>query len=200
MPNDGTLRLNFEPELLARLDDLMKPVSESVAVQELGTRVSRHLGARIALLRGLTSMEAQYLAGSDIVSHEKPTPTAKPPPSSEASSPTPQRQEEPSKPPEQVTYTSEGLVKVPDGWSLWQGNAVPAEHKEIHDHYTSRGLTRYTGVSGKEVIHFYWSQDPAMQEVDPFEVPDAKGKKVLVQETPYGPGHIIPHKYSGPAA
>lgn len=199
MPKDGTLRLNFEPSLLSRLDALIEPVSDSVAVQELGTRVSRHLVARIALLRGLGMMEEQYKAGSAIVSHAENT--SKSPPVARAGDHTPQRQEEPSKSPEEpVVYTDGGLVKVPDGWSLWQGNAVPAEHKEIHEHYTSRGLERYTGIAGKEVMHFYWTQDPALQEVELYEVPDAKGKKILLQETPYGPGHVIPHKYTGPAA
>ena len=198
MPKDGTLRLNFEPALLSRLDDLIEPVSGSVAVQELGTRVSRHLVARIALLRGLCMMEEQYKAGSEIVAHATNTP--KPASDVRASDPAPQRQEEPSKPPEEVAYTDGGLVKVPDGWSLWQGNAVPVEHKEIHAHYTSRGLDRYTGLSGKEVIHFYWTQDPALQDVELYESPDVNGKKVLIQETPYGPGHIVPHKYKGPSA
>lgn len=198
MPKDGTLRLNFEPAMLSRLDALVGPVSESAAVQELGTRVSRHLIARIALLRGLRTMEDQYKAGSEIVSHTEPT--LKSPPAAKASGPAPQRQGELSNPTKKpVAYDDDGMVEVPDGWSLWQGNAVPAEHDEIHEHYTSRGLVRYTGVSGKEVIHFYWSRDPSMQDVDVFETPDIKGREMIIQETPYGPGHIIPHKYTGPA-
>jgi hypothetical protein len=196
MSKDGTLRMNLEPELLARIDELIGPVSKSVAVQELGTRVSRHLVSRIALLRGIRLMEQQYSEGTEIVAHEepKPVPVAK-------STPV---KEEPTvvaeTPDLDVVYDGDGCIKKPDGWDLWTSASVPPGHEEMHDHYLKQGWSRYTGKAGKEVISFYWCSDPGLHDADAYLSADKAGKTILVQDTPYGPGHMIPHGYLGTAA
>ena len=195
MSKDGTLRLNLEPELLKRIDKLIEPVSTSVAVQELGTRVSRHLVSRIALLRGIRLMEQQYSEGAEIVSHaepkvEPPIPAADKPKEKVA------KQEEAL----ELEYDDDGFIAKPDGWDLWTSSSVPSGHQEMHDYYSQLGWSRYTGKAGKEVISFYWCNDPSLHDVAPYDGVDKSGKKVIIQKTPYGPGHMIPYGYTGPAA
>lgn len=197
MSKDGTLRLNLEPELLKRIDKLIEPVSTSVAVQELGTRVSRHLVSRIALLRGIRLMEQQYSEGVEIVAHEKPV-VAKPVVESSVEA-------KPAKPVEKapeldVVYDDDGFIKKPDGWDLWTASSVPAGHQEMHSYYEANGWGRYTGKSGKEVISFYWCKDPSLHEIPVYDGLDKGGKKVMIQKTPYGPGHMIPHGYGAQGA
>ena len=191
MSKDGTLRLNLEPELLKRIDDLMEPVANSEAVQELGTRVSRHLVSRIALLRGIKLMERQYSQGVAIVSHDKPAAVQ-----TEIEA----EEEKPKSPPKKtdldVVYDEDGFIQKPDGWDLWKSSSVPAGHQEMHSYYTSNGWNRYTGKSGKEIISFYWSSDPSLHNIDACDGLDKNGKKVIIQNTPYGPGHMIPHNYA----
>ena len=195
MSKDGTLRLNLEPELLKRIDDLMEPVSNSEAVQELGTRVSRHLVSRIALLRGIKLMEQQYSKGQAIVSHDKPAVAL------QTDEPVEQPKKKPEKKPElDVVYDDDGFIVKPDGWDLWRSDSVPAGHQEMHSYYTANGWNRYTGKSGKEIIAFYWCNDPSLHEIDAYDGLDKSGKKVVVQNTPYGPGHMIPHGYASQGA
>ena len=200
MSKDGTLRMNLEPELLARIDELIGPVSKSVAVQELGTRVSRHLVSRIALLRGIRLMEQQYSEGTEIVAHEKPAPTPPPVPAAKSAPTTDEPQVVAETPDLDVVYDNEGMIKQPGGWDLWTSTAVPSGHEEMHDHYLKQGWSRYTGKAGKEVISFYWCSDPGLHDADAYLGADKAGKTVLVQDTPYGPGHMIPHGYLGTAA
>tara|TARA_R110001583_G_scaffold26746_8_gene96201 strand:- start:1152 stop:1733 length:582 start_codon:yes stop_codon:yes gene_type:complete len=193
MSKDGTLRMNLEPELLARIDELIGPVSKSVAVQELGTRVSRHLVSRIALLRGIRLMEQQYSEGTEIVAHEEPKVEPQVP---AADKPKAKKQEEPV----EMEYDESGFLKKPDGWDLWTSSSVPAGHQEMHDYYSQLGWSKYTGKAGKEIISFYWCNDPSLHEVAPYDVVDKDGKKIITQKTPYGPGHMIPYGYTGSAA
>ena len=191
MSKDGTLRLNLEPELLKRIDDLMEPVSNSEAVQELGTRVSRHLVSRIALLRGIKLMEQQYNEGEAIVSHDKPAVAPQP------VAPVQEEQKKPEKKPElNVVHDDDGFIQKPDGWDLWTSDSVPAGHQQMHSYYVANGWGRYTGKSGKEIITFYWCNDPSLQDIDVWDGPDKNGKQMMIQKTPYGPGHMIPHGYT----
>jgi len=92
----------------------------------------------------------------------------------------------------------DGKYDTPDGWNRWNGKEhVPEEQAELHEYYIAHGWWRYWGRSGDERIHFYWKDEVALQELDAAPVVDMKGKKVLVQQTPWGPGHIIPHGWSG---
>ena len=193
MSKDGTLRLNLEPELLKRIDKLIEPVSNSVAVQELGTRVSRHLVSRIALLRGIRLMEQQYTEGTEIEAHEKPAPA----PVAKSAPAEAKPVEKPTKPDLDVVYDDDGFIKKPDGWDLWTSASVPSGHEEMHDHYLKQGWSRYTGKAGKEIISFYWCQDPGLHNGLLYPGIDKNGKKLLIQDTPYGPGHMIPHDYLG---
>ena len=58
-----TLNLDLEKELLSRLDSLIAVVAESPAAREFGVDVTRTLVARMALLRGLSAMEAGRQTG-----------------------------------------------------------------------------------------------------------------------------------------
>ena len=92
----------------------------------------------------------------------------------------------------------DGKYDTPDGWNRWNGKErVPEEQAELHEYYIAHGWWRYWGRSGDERIHFYWKDEVDLQELDAAPVVDMKGKKMLVQQTPWGPGHIIPHGWSG---
>lgn len=192
------LRLTLEKALLEKLDALVPRVSESVAVQELGVVVDRHLVARIALLRGIALMAEQ----DEIVQHQ---PQAKPKATAVNDTTTPpgkHGQGQPSKQPEgesDMERNEDGTIKAPPGWTAWVGDRVPDTHSGLHDYYTASGWQRYVGKSGDETIHFYWSPDEALHGVPVYDIPDTKGKTVVLQETPYGPGHIIPYGWAGEA-
>jgi hypothetical protein len=66
----------------------------------------------------------------------------------------------------------------------------------LHDYYTQNGWNRYWGRAGDQVIHFYWAPERRLQALDPFPGTDKGGRKVAVQETPWGPGHVVPVKWT----
>jgi hypothetical protein len=188
----ATLSLDLEKELLARLDSLIDVVADSPAAREFGVEVTRPLVARMALLRGLSAMESGRQTG-----RVAPAPVAV------SSGPV---KAEPLKAPgvseapaeaeakDVVERDSAGHIKPPEGWSQWSDNEkVPAAHASVHEYYTAHGVPRWWGKAGDEVIAFYWSPDPTLQDVPVYGGVDANGKSILIQETPHGPGHMIPH-------
>ena len=180
---DVTLRL--EPKVVQRIDDLICEVSEWPAVREFGVDVTRETVARIALLRGLQDVESQVPA-------PEPTPVKR------AQAPEP-----PEPPPEtsvaavveeEAERDENGLLVPPEGWAKWnKTERVPSHHEELHAHYEAVGWDRWWGRVGEETITFYWSPDEALHDAALYDKPDMKGKAIMNQKTPWGPGHIIPH-------
>jgi len=178
------LKLTLDGELEKRLDALVPKVSESAAAQEFGIKVDRTLVARVALLRGLSEMEGLGGRAAPPPAMKGPKKEKKVPaslPSADAS----------------PDYDDEGMVIPPDGWRGWaESEKLPGGHESTHDYYSENGWTRYYGSSpsktGNEVIVFYWCSDPAKQDLDLF-APELK-----LQETPWGPGHILPYGWEGP--
>ena len=181
----SALKLTIEEEMFARLDALVPKVASSAAAREFGITVDRHLVARMALLRGLKVMESGEQTGR----------VAPPPPlASRESKPSPP----PPKPAEPVDRDEGGHILPPDGWERWSDSeAISPTHSEVHGYYTANGWVRFWGKAGDEVIAFYWSGDPELQDLPMFKHPDRNGLEVKLQETPYGPGHIIPHGWAG---
>lgn len=182
-----TIEVPIDDEILAQLDELVPIVSDSEAVRELGMVVTRETVARLAMVRGLRDSNLS------------------PPPPGKASTT--------SVPPESSTKASTevvpvsgsgsvadaprdnaGMVRIPEGWNLWRASErIPDAHADVHSYYDRQGWRRYWGRAGAETMVFYWSPDPSLQDVAAYDGLDSSGKIIKVQETPYGPGHLIPH-------
>lgn len=190
-----TLSLDLEKALLERLDSLIDVVAESPAAREFGVDVTRTLVARMALLRGLSAMEAGRQTG-----RVAPAPAAvSSAPVAAGTLKAPGEAEKPAEAEakEVVERDSSGHVKPPEGWRQWSDNEkVPAAHASVHEYYKAQGVPRWWGKAGDEVIAFYWSPDPSLQDVPVYGGVDANGKTILVQATPHGPGHMIPHGWT----
>lgn len=183
MPPDKPVSLTIEldAELLNRIQNLVPEVKGWPAVQEFGVEVTWELIARIALSRGLKEMVPA-------INPEGVT-SPSPPPSG------PEKVSSPEPEPELKTDAG-GLVQVPAGWSLWrESEKIPPQQQEAHDYYIRQGWDRWWGRVDKEVISFYYSRAPELHGVLPYPDKGPQGKSILVQDTPWGPGHILPHKW-----
>lgn len=106
--------------------------------------------------------------------------------------------EPPLKAKEVIVVGEDGLVATPEGWNRWgSSERIPAAHTEVHEYYTANGWERFWGRAGDEVIAFYWSPDPELQGLSSYKSLDKDGKEIKIQDTPFGPGHMIPHGWAG---
>jgi hypothetical protein len=186
VPEPG-IRLNLEPEVMDRLAALIPVVSQSSAAREFGIRVDHHVVARVALLRGLYMMEGGKAAPEPVKTN---TMNARPPIETEKPTPVVVEQD--------IDRDPHGKIKPPDGWLPWPSiERIPVIQSSIDEYYTSHGWKRYSGRVQGETISFYWSDDETLQDLAIYDQTDVNGKAVLNQATPWGPGHIIPHKWAG---
>ena len=195
-----TLNLDLEKELLSRLDSLIAVVAESPAAREFGVDVTRTLVARMALLRGLSAMEAGRQTGrvAPAPAAVLAAPVAAGALVAPGTAPKNAKVEAETLGADGVVERdSAGHIKPPEGWSQWSDNEkVPGSHAAVHEYYKAQGVSRWWGRAGDEVIAFYWSPDPTLQDIPAYGGVDANGKTILVQATPHGPGHMIPHGWS----
>ena len=185
-----TIEVPIDDKILAKLDELVPIVSDSAAVRELGIIVTRETVARLALVRGLKDRSlAPPPPGAP--TKVSATPTSPPKASTESTEATPVEAVE------EVELDNAGMIRLPEGWHRWSSNErVPDSQSDVHSYYDRQGWRPYWGKSGNETMVFYWSPDPSLQDVEAYDGKDQSGKSVKVQETPYGPGHIIPHGWS----
>ena len=185
-----TIEVPIDDQILAKLDELVPIVSASDAVRELGIIVTRETVARLALVRGLKDRSlAPPPPGAP--TKVSATPTSPPKASTESTEATPVEAVE------EVELDNAGMIRLPEGWHRWSSNErVPDSQSDVHSYYDRQGWRRYWGKSGNETMVFYWSPDPSLQDVEAYDGKAQSGKSVKVQETPYGPGHIIPHGWS----
>jgi len=162
-----SVSIELDERLLEQLDAMVGTMKTWPAVRELGVVVTRETAARVALVRGLeANSSAPAPDAPDAPDAPVPTPAGPAP-----------------------ALDTDGFIVPPDGWERAPDTErVPALHGSAHAYYTRHGWDRYWGKAGVEVIYFYWSKDPALHAIDP-----APG--VQVQDTPWGPGHFIPHNY-----
>ena len=185
-----TIEVPIDDEILAQLDELVPIVSASDAVRELGMVVTRETVARLALVRGLRDANLA------------PPPPGAPEPAAERDVPPVSS----TKADSEVVPVSDsgsvddaprdnaGMIRLPDGWHQWgKSERIPEAHGDVHSYYDRQGWRRYWGRTGDETMVFYWTPDPSLQDVEAYDGTDPGGKMVKVQETPYGPGHLIPH-------
>lgn len=190
--SEWTIPLNAS--LSERLTALIPEVEGAQAVRELGVVVDLRVVARIALMRGLADLEAHgYTRDAQAASRARLPENSVGPKAASAE----------AKSTEAATDTSDmvrdesGMIEIPAGWSAWVGNSVPESHEGVHAYYVGCGWQRWTGKAGTETMHFYWSPDESLHAVPVYDIPDMRGKMVLNQATPYGPGHIVPHGWAG---
>jgi len=192
-PRHRSISIRMSPRDLDRIDALIETVSESEAAREFGVEVDRSVVLRIAVIRGLAVMEAaRGSAGPRSVTAE--TGRA----GKAVVEPAAAKQDPPSPPTgvvkEEIKRSKDGLIAPPEGWHVWKSTErVPESQTLVHEYYTSKGWQRWWGKAGEESISFYWTGDERLQEVEAFSGMGPGGKGVLVQKTPHGPGHLVPH-------
>lgn len=188
-----SVSIRMSPRDLERIDSLIETVAESEAAREFGVEVDRSVVLRIAVIRGLAVMEAaQGNAGPRSVTAE----TGK-----AAVEPTAAKQDPPSPSTgvieEEVKRDKSGVILPPEGWNSWKSTErVPESQTLVHEYYTSKGWQRWWGKAGNENISFYWTGDERLQSIEPFSGTGPDGKGILVQATPHGPGHLVPHSWA----
>lgn len=169
------------------LDSMIETVAAMPLVLELGISVSRSTVARMALVRGIRSLQANE-ASPEVPQAETSALAA---PEKQA---TPPKSKTVKDDPPTFELNSEGLIEPPNGWERWSKNEmVPQEQADVHTYYTNHGWERWWGTSGKERISFYWNRNPDADHLDPWPKKSDNNKSVKVQETPWGEGHIVPH-------
>lgn len=179
------LILKIDDAVAALLDEQVAALSESQAAREFGVAVTRQVAARVALLRGLSVMGSAGKGSRPDTPEGDSVGDAQGSPEGDA-------------PVESIEVDEHGRVLPPEGWvSFKSSEQLPPEQVNVHEYYTKHGWTRWYGNAGGGAISFYWCDNQAHQGLDPWGSPDARGKTVIVQTTPWGPGHIIPHGWSG---
>jgi hypothetical protein len=174
----NTLILQLETDIQARIGALIPTIKALPHVKELGVDVSAETVGRMALIRGLDALERAHKVA----------------PKSENPAPTPENREDqtPIPPPDDAEELS-----TPEGWTkVGPTDKIPVPEAVLHDYYTQNGWNRYWGMVDGTPIYFYWSPRRSLQELDVFPGTDKSGRKVAVQETPWGPGHVVPTKWS----
>lgn len=174
----NTLILKLEEELNTRIAQLIPTIKALPHVKELGVEVSRETVGRMALIRGLDSLERAHKGSS------KPE----------------NRQIEA----ENVAVEADPAVSddgdtygTPEGWAkVGPNESIPVPEAVLHDYYTQNGWNRYWGRVDDQVIYFYWSPEKRLQGLKPFPGTDKSGRRVAEQQTPWGPGHVVPTKWA----
>jgi hypothetical protein len=169
------LQINVDEWAQEQLAVLQGQLQNSESAREFGVDVTLEVAARVAMIRGLKA----------IVRGSVPSPSA----------PSTSVEEESSDVPDEPVVESnpDGTVNIPSGWSAWAGELVPSEQATVHEYYVANGWKRMLGKVGDESISFYWSNRIENQRLAPWGSPDANGKSIVVQKTPWGPGHLVPH-------
>lgn len=176
------LALDLETDIQARISALIPTIKELPHVKELGVEVSAETVGRMALIRGLDALERAH-GGAKKAENAK----------NEAK--TTQNDDLPDDIPHPDPDAD--VMDTPEGWTrVGVTEKIPVPEAVLHDYYTQNGWNRYWGRAGDQVIHFYWSPERRLQALDPFPGTDKSGRKVAVQETPWGPGHVVPVKWA----
>lgn len=174
----GLLILKLEEELNTRIAQLIPTIKALPHVKELGVEVSRETVGRMALIRGLDSLERAHKGGvkpeTRQIEAENVAVEADP-----------------------VVSDDGDAYSTPEGWAkVGQGEAIPVPEAVLHDYYTQNGWNRYWGRVDDQVIYFYWSPEKRLQDLKPFPGTDKSGRRMAEQATPWGPGHVVPTKWA----
>ena len=176
------LVLRLEEDIQARIRALIPTIKGLPHVKELGVEVSAETVGRMALIRGLDLLEKAHGGAKS---------TSKTPENGDPRAPAPENADAP------LPTGDEEVYDTPEGWSrVGHGEAIPVPEAVLHDYYSQNGWNRYWGKANDQVIYFYWSPERRLQDLKPFPGTDKSGRTVGIQETPWGPGHVVPHKWA----
>lgn len=175
------LTLRLEPAIQAQIGALIPVIKALPHVKELGVEVSAETVGRMALIRGLDALERAHIGKNSAEKPEKAAKSADPDPADDVP----------------VVDPDADVYSTPDGWTKCGPNdKIPVPEAVLHDYYTQNGWFRYWGMVDGTPIYFYWSPEKRLQELAPFPGSDKGGRRVAVQTTPWGPGHVIPAKWA----
>jgi len=175
------LTLRLEPAIQAQIGALIPSIKALPHVKELGVEVSAETVGRMALIRGLDALERAHGGKNSTEKPEKAAKSADPDPADDVP----------------VVDPDADVYSTPDGWTKCGPNdKIPVPEAVLHDYYTQNGWFRYWGMVDGTPIYFYWSPEKRLQELSPFPGSDKSGRRVAVQTTPWGPGHVIPAKWA----
>jgi hypothetical protein len=178
----GLLALRLEADVQARVSALIPLIKALPHVKELGVDVSAEIVGRMALIRGLDALERAH-GGSKSTSKTSENGENRATAPENADAPLPTGDEE--------------VYDTPEGWTkVGLGETIPVPEAVLHDYYTQNGWVRYWGKANDQVIYFYWSPERRLQDLKPFPGTDKSGRSVAVQETPWGPGHVVPSRWA----
>lgn len=174
----NTLILKLEEELNTRIAQLIPTIKALPHVKELGVEVSRETVGRMALIRGLDSLERAHKGSV------KPEITQNQPENAAVEA-------------DPVVSDDGDAYSTPEGWTkVGPNESIPVPEAVLHDYYTQNGWNRYWGRVDDQVIYFYWSPEKRLQDLKPFPGTDKSGRRVAEQQTPWGPGHVVPTKWA----
>jgi hypothetical protein len=189
-----TVTLKLSPDDIERIDALIDTISASEAAREFGVRVNRATVLRIAVIRGLNVMQAMNAPGPRQAGTAHIMEKVQDRGKVQETQETKGEAAEVAKDNTDVVRDKEGRVVPPEGWNAWKvSEQVPESQVPAHEYYMSRGWQRWWGKAGDENIAFYWTGDERVQGLEPFSGKGPGGKGILVQKTPHGPGHMVPH-------
>lgn len=178
----GLLALRLEADIQARVSALIPLIKVLPHVKELGVEVSAEIVGRMALIRGLDALERAHGGSKSASKTTEGTENRGTAPETDAA-PLPTGDEE--------------VYSTPEGWTQVKiGETIPVPEAVLHDYYTQNGWNRYWGMVDGTPIYFYWAPERRLQDLKPFPGTDKSGRSVAVQETPWGPGHVVPVKWA----
>ena len=168
----GLLALQLESDIQARIRALIPTIKGLPHVKELGVVVDEKVVGRMALIRGLDALEKS--------NGQVAAPVAAKPVDTQSDEP--------------VVPVQDGeRYATPEGWNkVSPTEAVPASQADVHSYYQAYGWERYWGKVDSTTFYFYWCPEKLNQDVAPFPGSDKGGRKIAIQSTPWGPGHILP--------
>lgn len=176
------LVLRLEEDIQARIRALIPTIKGLPHVKELGVEVSAEIVGRMALIRGLDLLEKAHGGAKS---------TSKTPENGDPRAPAPEKADAP------LPTGDEEVYDTPEGWArVGHGEPIPVPEAVLHDYYSQNGWNRYWGKANDQVIYFYWSPERRLQDLKPFPGTDKSGRTVGIQETPWGPGHVVPTKWA----
>jgi hypothetical protein len=177
----GTLILQLEADIQARIAALIPTIKALPHVKELGVEVSAETVGRMALIRGLDALDRAHGGGNGAKKGEN-------------------RADQPENrddPPVIAPPDDADVLDTPEGWTkVGPNEAIPIPEAVLHDYYTQNGWNRYWGRVDDQVIYFYWSPEKRLQDLKPFPGTDKSGRRMAEQATPWGPGHVVPTKWT----
>ena len=187
------LYVPMSAEEVEELDAMIEVVKAMPVIAELGIVVSRSTVARMALIRGMRSLAAGEESGGAGAKEGEKAGEKEPEPV-EKQAEVPGTVDDEHLPGVKYELDHEGKIKPPDGWDRWSPNErFDPSQAEVHAYYEAHGWERWWGTAGREQIVFYWNRDPNADALVPWPEASPNNKKVLVQSTPWGEGHLIPH-------